>query len=193
MTVPQIARAKTHVLRYEVGDAARDLFVGEDDDGQVRVWGEISEEKGTTKVDLCKVFLEYALHCANTHSRDTAAEQVALFGQQIGMQLAEYLKRNPELVKTKNVALGALECLFGNIRASYFEDYAASGVRFVVTECPLEEAAKRSGLEDVELARHGVNSMCQSLCQGMSPEAVVKALPDSRPDFAFTITLPAAA
>src|SRR5512146_2710446 len=115
------------------------------------------------------------------------------FGDRIGRRLAEYLRKNPVLVTSKNPALGALECLFGTISAHYFEDYAQSGVRFVVTDCPLEEAAKRSGLLNIELARHGINAMCQGLCHGIDPDLVIRTLPSTRPELAFTLSLPVAA
>lgn len=201
MTFPQLETSAVHLFRYSVASAdmyfsemeQRDVLIGKADDGQVRIWGQMVEGGPSTKVELCRVFLEHALYCSCCYGEAEAVYQMQTFGQRLGRQLAEYLKVNPALVTSKNAALGALECLFGTLHAGYFEDYAPAGVRFVVTDCPLEEAARRSGLPQVELARCGLNAMCQSLCTGMNPDLSVSALPATRPEFAFTLSLPVAA
>ncbi len=201
MILPRLETSAVQLFRYTIASAdmyyaeleQRDVFIGMDDEGNPRIWGETVNGGPSTKVELCRVFLEYALYCAASFPKAEAQYQMQGFGERLGRGLAEHLKRNPVLVHSKNAPLGALECLFGTIRAHYFEDYAKSGVRFVVTDCPLEEAARRSGLPNVELARVGVNAMCESLCKGMNPQVTVKALPATRPELAYTISLPVAA
>ncbi len=201
MTLPSFASSAVQLFRYSIASAdmyfseleERDVFIGRDDDGRVRIWGELVRGGPATKVELCRIFLEYALYCGSSFGPAEAHYQMQMFGERLGRRLSEYLKKNPALVPSKNAALGALECLFGTIRAGFFEDYAQSGVRFVVTDCPLEEAARRSGLMNIELARYGINAMCQSLCLGMNPSLTVQTLPATRPEFAFTLSLPVAA
>ena len=201
MTFPRLETSAAHLFRYAIasGDMyysemeERDVYIGRDEDGRVRIWGELVNGGPSTKVELCRVFLEYALYCGSCYGTAEAHYQMHAFGERIGRRLSDYLRKNPTLIPSKNAALGALECLFGTISASYFEDYAPSGVRFVVTDCPLEAAAKRSGIPNVELARHGINAMCQSLCLGMNPKLIVNTLPASRPEFVFTLSLPVAA
>ncbi len=201
MTFPRFESSAVRLFRYSIASAdmffeekeQRDVFVGKDDDGHVRIWGELVGGGPASRVELCRVFLEYALYCGCCYSTTEAHVQMQHFGQRLGQRLAAYLQKNPTLITSKNPALGALECLFSTIRAGYFEDYADSGARFVVTDCPLEEASRRSGLPNIELARHGINAMCQSLCIGMNPSVVVNTTPASRPEFVFTISLPVAA
>lgn len=201
MTFPRLERSAVHLFRYTIASAdmyfseleERDVYVGKDDDGHVRIWGQLADGGSTTKVELCRVFLEYALYCGTSFGTAEAHYQMELFGQRLGRRLAEYLRVNPMLLTSKNPALGALECLFGTIHAGYFEDYAQTGVRFVVTDCPLEEAARRSGLMNIEMARYGINAMCQSLCISMNPGLRVSTSPATRPEFAFTLSLPVAA
>lgn len=201
MTFPRFELSAERLFRYTIasGDMyyeereQRDIFIGKDDDGHVRIWGELVGGGPASRVELCRVFLEYALYCRCCYTAREACARLQLFGQRMGRRLAAFLQKNPTLISSKNSALGALECLFGTIRASYFEDYADSGARFVVTDCPLEEASRRSGLPDIELARSGINAMCQSLCLGMDPGVVVNTLPSSRPELVFTVLLPVAA
>ena len=201
MTFPRLETSAAHLFRYEIASAdmyfsemeQRDVYIGRDDEGRVRIWGELVSGGPSTRVELCRVFLEYALYCGSCYNSAEAHYHMQTFGERIGRRLAEYLRKNPVLVTSKNQALGALECLFGTISAHFFEDYAQSGVRFVVTDCPLEEASKRSGLPNIELARHGINAMCQGLCHGMDPDLVIRTLPSNRPELAFTLSLPVAA
>lgn len=201
MTSPRLGTSAVPLYRYAIASAdmyyaeleQRDVFIGSDDDGRVRIWAETVHGGPSTRVELCRIFLEYAMYCATSFGAAEAHYQMQSFGEHLGRRLSGYLRLNPGLLPSKNPALGALECLFGTIRARFFEDYAKSGVRFVVTDCPLEDAAKRSGIPNVELARHGINAMCQSLCLGMNPQAVVSTLPSTRPEFAITISLPLAA
>ncbi len=200
MTLPRLETSGVHLLRYAIASAdmyyaeleQRDVFIGRDEGGQARIWAETVHGGPSTRVELCRIFLEYAMYCATSFGTAEAHYQMQSFGEHLGRRLSEYLRQNPALMPSKNPALGALECLFGTIRARYFEDYAQSGVRFVVTECPLEDTAKRSGIPNLELARYGINAMCQSLCVAMNPGAVVSTLPSTRPEFAFTISLPLA-
>ncbi len=190
-----------HLFRYVLASAdmyyaeleQRDIFIGVDASGHARIWAETVNGGRATKIELCRVFLEYAMYCASSFGPAEAQYQMQGFGDRLGHQLAAYLRRNPGLVTSQNAALGALECVFGTLGARYFEDYAEAGVRFLVTDCPLEEAAKRSGLTNVELAKHGVNAMCKTMCVGMNPQVVVSALPANRPELMYTLSLPVAA
>ncbi len=201
MVIKNPASSTAHLFRYVLASAdmyyaeleQRDVFIGADANGHVRIWAETVNGGQSTKIELCRVFLEYAMYCASSFGPAEAQYQMQGFGERLGHQLAAYLRRNPGLLTSQNPALGALECVFGTIGAHFFEDYAQAGVRFLVTDCPLEEAAKRSGLSNIELARHGVNAMCTSLCVGMNPQVVVSTSPANRPELMFTLSLPVAA
>ncbi len=191
MTLPRFDPSAVELFHYSMLQH-RDIFIGKDEDGRMRIWGQTANGGPSTRIELCQVFLEYALYSASSFGEAEAQYQMQFFGEAIGRKLAEFLKQNPALVPSKNAALGALECLFGTIQAEYFEDYAESGARFVVTDCPLEDAAERTGLPNSELARHGVNAMCQSLCLGVNPKVTVSALPSTRSELIFTVSAPAA-
>jgi hypothetical protein len=171
----------------------RDIFAGRDAVGRTEIWGQLADCGSSTKVELFRVFLEYALYCASAYSANEAFSHMKAFGRQIGQRLATYLKHNPSLVVCNDKALGALEYLFGTLHSRFFEDCGGSDMRFVVTDCPLQAEARRSGLPHAELARYGVNALCEKLCQDMDPGMIVDTLPGSQPEFAFTLALPAAA
>ena len=189
MTLPRFDPSAVQLFQYSMLQQ-RDIFIGKDEDGRMRIWGQTANGGPSTRIELCQVFLEYALYCASSFGATEAQYQMQFLGEAIGRRLSDFLRQNPMLMPSKNPALGALECLFGTIQAEFFEDYAESGARFVVTNCPLEEAAERSGLPNVELARHGVNAMCRSLCQGVSPKATVNTLPSDRSQMIFTVSSP---
>ncbi len=189
MTLPRFDPSAVELFRYSMLQH-RNIAVGKDEDGRMRIWGQTANGGPSTRIELCQVFLEYALYCATSFGEREAQYQMQFFGEAIGRRFSDFLKQNPMLVPSKNPALGALECLFGTLHAEFFEDYAESGARFVVTNCPLEDSAERCGLPNVELARHGINAMCRSLCSGMNPKATVNSLPSSRSELIFTVSEP---
>lgn len=56
-----------------------------------------------------------------------------------------------------------------------------AGLRFLLTYCPVEDAAKRFGLPYVELTHCDINGMCRSLILDMNPQLIVYASPDTLP------------
>ncbi len=189
MTLPRFDPSAVELFHYSMLQH-RDIFIGKDEDGRMRIWGQTANGGPSTRIELCQVFLEYALYCASSFGAEEAKYQMQFFGEAIGRRLSDFLKQNPILLPSKNAALGALECLFGTIQAEFFEDYAESGARFVVTDCPLEDAAERTGLPNSELARQGVNAMCRSLCTGVNPKVIVNTLPSTRSEMIFTVSTP---
>jgi hypothetical protein len=109
------------------------------------------------------------------------------FGEKLGHHLASYLKANPSILNRGNPAIGALERLFGSIGACYRTDSVQGGLRFRVTECPLDEAARRAGVQNLDLARFGINEMCRSLLLGLNPALIVTTSPESSAQFLFTL------
>ncbi len=189
MTLPRFDPSAVELFHYSMLQQ-RDIFIGKDEDGRMRIWGQTANGGPSTRIELCQVFLEYALYCGSSFGEKEAQYQMQFFGESIGRRLSDFLKQNPMLMPSKNQALGALECLFGTIQAEFFEDYVESGARFVVTNCPLEEAAEKSGLPNSELARHGVNALCQALCRGVNPKVTVSSEPSQRSEMIFTVTTP---
>lgn len=171
----------------------RDVFIAEDDAGRILIWAETCGQTESNKIELCGIFLEYALYCATSYPPGEAAYNMSLFGTRLGELLAAHLRRDPRTRTDPSPALHALECVFTSMHAGYFEDQGAAGVRFVVTRSPLEQQAKQSGLSDVELARLGMNAMCESLCHGMDPGLAIAVMPATRPEFMFTLSMPVAA
>lgn len=195
MTFPHLESSTVELFRYTVASAdmfyaeleQRDVFVGSDESGHIRIWGETANDNSSLKVDLCRVFLEYSLYCASWCNSAEAHYHMESFGERLGHRLASYLKQNPQLMTGENPALGALECLFGSIGACYSTDHIEAGMRFLVTECPLEDAAKRLGVPNLELARHGINAMCRRMLLDMNPALIVKTSPAASPQFTFTL------
>lgn len=200
MVVPLSEPSAIQLLQYSVasGDMyyaeleRRDVMLGKDNAGHIRIWGETANGNPSAKIGLCRVFLEYGMYCASWCGAAEARYHMQNFGERLGRQLATYLQNNPDLLAHDDPTLRALEQIFGAIGAAFTEDHIEAGVRFLVSHCPVEEAAKRSGLSQVELARHGVNAMCRRLLLEMNPGVIVITAPDSRAEFMFTIRTPAA-
>ncbi len=195
MTFPRFEPAAVPLFQYTLASMdmyyaeleQRRVFIGSDENQRVKIWAESASGGPSRKAELCRIFLEYSLYCNSWCNPAEAHYHMQRFGEKLGKHLASYLKKNPEAVTGENPAIGALECLFGSIGACYSLDYVEAGMRFLVTQCPLEEAAKGLGLPHVELARHGINAMCRRMLFDMSPGLIVSTSPESSPQFMFTI------
>ena len=195
MTPSSIEPVAVRLCQYSVSSAdmfyaeleQRDVLVGKDAAGHVRIWGQNSSGS-PAHIGLCRIFLEYALYCSSWCNAAEARYHMENFGERLGDGLAAYMRSNPDLVARDDPTIRALEQIFGAIGAEFTEDHLQAGVRFLVSHCPIEDAAKRSGLPHSELARHGINAMCRRLINETNPGWIVVTAPDSQPKLMFTLT-----
>src|SRR5512135_2818517 len=75
----------------------REVLLGKDSAGHIRIWAETSGGGASAKIGLCRVFLEYALYCSSWCSRAEARYHMENFGERLGRGLARYLQANPDL------------------------------------------------------------------------------------------------
>ncbi len=198
MTTKYFELSTVHLFRYKLASAdmfyseagQRDVFLGHDEHGNFAIWGETADGDPSTKINLCEIFLEYGLYCCSWCSMDEKLYHMQYFGNQLGHSLAQYLKENPPLLEAENPAVRALEHVFRTIGACFSAEYSEGEVRFMVTDCPLENAAKHAGLYNVDLAHHGINAMCRSLILDINPDVTVNVSSGIRPEFILTITAP---
>lgn len=177
---------------YYAEEEQRDVLLGRDEAGHIRLWG-ASSGGSASRIGLCRVFLEYGMYCESWCGQAESLYHMQDFGERLGHAVAAYLQENPDLLEADDPTFRALEHVFWAAGAAYSEEHIESGVRFLISHCPVEQAAKRSGLSGIELARHGINALCRTLVNDMNPHAVVLTAPDSVPEFSFTITDPARA
>lgn len=187
----------TRLCRYTIASAdmyfaemeQRDVFVSVGGEHELCIWGEVSGAGSATAIDLCQVFLEYALYCRSWCSSSEAHYHMHGFGEQIGNALAKYLGGVVRLRAAVNPALAGLDLVLEAMHACHSSEPAGPESDLIVVDCALETAARRSGMGDVELAHHGINAMCQSLMRALNPGLAVSAAPDDRPDFVFVTRL----
>ncbi len=201
MTSSEHQLPAVHLFRYMVAsgdmyyteEQERDVMLGRDARGHIRIWGVTSDGDSSSGIHLSQVFLEYALYCCAWCGPDEALFHMQDLGERLGHRLATYLRDNPPLLAADDPMLCALEQVFDTIGACCIEEQIESGVRFLVSHCELEDVARLSGLCNLELARHGINALCRTLILDMSPRSDVFTAPDSLPEFMFTVTAPALA
>lgn len=140
-----------------------------------------------TAVDLCQVFLEYAMTCAAGYDKPQAFCKMENFGRRLGETLAEHIKSSTPMESAKNLGACALECILEAMNAHFTVEQRGYELHFVLECCPLRLAAEYSGLYDVELAHYGVNALCQSLTHALDPNLLVYAPSDERADHTFLV------
>lgn len=198
MTTQPVSQDVTHLLRYTIASAdmyyteleQRDVFLYCDGQGKSRIWGEIANGGSFTTIELFEMFLEYALYCCSWADEAEALYYVRDFGERLGGSLAKHLEHIIPLSQSEELVIQSLKCIFKAENAAFSIMQVDCGTRFVVSDFPLEKAARRTGLHNVEFARHGVNAMCQSLVQGIDPHLALNISFDTQSEFTFTILTP---
>ena len=198
MSTDHLRPRVAHLFRYSIASAdmyytefgMRDVLMMSDDQGNFCIWGEMTGEDAPTTIDLCEIFLEYAMYCCTGCNLDEAPCSMQDFGQRIGQAVGTVLRENACLFHADNPVDYALENLFQTINARILIQNSEDIEHFVVLDCPLEKAAASSGLQNIELAHHGMNIMCQSMIQTMDPAVRIEASAQVHPEFDFSILKP---
>jgi hypothetical protein len=191
---PHVTRLLSYVLAsadmYYAEMEQRDIFLSCNEQGNFCIWGKTVDGEPSTKIDLFQIFLEYALYCCAWASAEETLCNMRGFGERLGRSLAKQLENNILLSLSHKSASQILKNVFETVDAHPSVENVDAGVRVIVTDYPLEKAAKRSGLWNVELAHSGINSMCQSLIRCINPGLAVSASSNADSEFTFTILMP---
>ena len=188
----------TRLCRYLIASAdmyycevdQREVCVCDDPATGLRIWGEIPGEGAITAVDLCQIFLEYAMYCQTWRDSSQAYCAMQKFGECLGVALARYVQDNIPLGQAANPGAYALECVLKSMNAHFTIEQVGPELHFVVAGCQLQETAEQTRLMEVELAHYGINALCQSLIHTIDPELVVRAPLEAHADHTFSVTTP---
>jgi hypothetical protein len=141
-------------------------------------------------IELCEIFLEYAMCCCLWCDPEKARYQMQSFAQCIGRSIGEFLRENTGAFTPEHPSEHALEQLFQTVKARTSVAISGAIEHFIVMDCPLERAAERSGLGNIELAHYGMNCLCQSMIQAIQPGMMLYVSEAIRPEFDFTLLRP---
>lgn len=188
----------THLCRYCIASAdmyycevnQRDVCVCDDPEKGLRIWGEIPGERAVTAVDLCQIFLEYAMYCQTWRDWSQAYCNMREFGEYLGVALARYIQDSVPAERAANPGAYALEGVLESMNAHFTIEQVGPELHFNVTGCQLQETAEHTGLMEVELAHYGINALCQSLIHTIDPDLVVHAPLEARADHIFSVMTP---
>jgi hypothetical protein len=169
----------------------RDVFLMTDDQGNFHIRGELTGGGASTTIELCQIFLEYAMNCYTWCSWRESLHSMRDFAQCMGSSTGKYLQDNTDLFLCDNPIDRVLEHLFQTMNAHISIKYSGTIEHLTVLDCPLEKTAASSGLRNVELAHYGINLMCQSMIQAINPQVTLKTSPTIHPEFVFSVLKPA--
>jgi hypothetical protein len=169
----------------------RDVFLSCDEQGNFHIVGKSVDGDPSATIDLFEIFLEYALSCCSWADKEETLFNMQDFGERLSRSLVKQLENSVMLSKSRSSVSHILRYIFETVDAHPIVENIDSGVRFIISDYPLEKAAERSGLRDVELAHYGINCMCQSLVRCINPKLSLRASSDARSEFIFTILTPA--
>jgi hypothetical protein len=185
----------TRLYRYSIASSdmyyteleQRDVYVSDHPRDGFKIWGQIAGAGPAASVDLCQMFLEYAMYCRSWGSPAEAAYNMHAFGERLGGALARFLKENPPADMSQNPGACALECLFESMGVQLSVEQVGPELRFFFADCPLAEAAQRTGLREVEPALYGVNSLCQTLIHAIDPHLQISHPMEAVPNSVFAV------
>lgn len=188
----------TRLLRYPIASAdmyysevnERDVCVCDDAYYGFRIWGEIPGLGEKTAVDLCEVFLEYAMTCTAMRDQLHALQCMENFGKRLGECMAEYIAVNAPIETQQSLGVCSMECILEAMNAHFVVEQRESESRYILKHCPLCETSKSSGLPYADLAHIGINTLCQSLVHVLDPYLYVNAPTSSAADHIFSIVRP---
>ena len=198
MSTEHLGSCTLNLYRYSMASAdmyysevgTRDVFLTTDEWGSFQIWAQIVGEDAPTAINLCEIFLEYAMYCCTWCNQDEVLQRMQDFAGQIGRSIGKCLKENTCVLKWDNPIDRVLEHLFETMNAHIAIDHSGAIEHLIVMDAPLEIAAEHSGLRNIELAHHGMNVMCQNMIQAFNPDLVLEASPKIHPEFDFTILKP---
>jgi formate transporter FocA len=188
----------TRIGRYTIASSdmyysemeQRDIFACDDPEKGPRIWGEIHLGGANTAIDLCQIFLEYALYCQTARDENQSYNEMRSFGKQLGEMLAEYLKGTSSFKNATDPGACALEYILEAIHAHLSVEHIGPELRFIVADCPMLEVSERTGLRDFELAQFGFNTMCQTLIQIIDPNLLLHLPSGGDSNQVYTIIKP---
>ena len=151
----------------------RDVFVRDDPEKGFQIWGEVPAIGASSTVELCQIFLEYAMYCQTWGSHDEAIYNIQNFGGRLVLALAKFMQDNPPAETSSCKGACALMCLLDSMKVQLNIEQIGAELRFIFAECPLVETAERTGLREVDLALYGVNAMAQSLINTIDPKLTI--------------------
>lgn len=191
MMQPRVAK----LYRYSIASSdmyyteleQRDVLVRDDPVKGFKIWGEIVGGGPGTSVNLCQMFLEYAMYCRSWCNPSEANYNMQRFGEQLGMALAKFLQETPPAEMSQNPGACALTCLWEALDIQFTIEKVGPEMHFLFADCPLAEAAQRTGLREVDLALSGVNAMCQTLVHLIDPHMEILTPLEARPHLVFAV------
>jgi heterodisulfide reductase subunit C len=165
----------------------RAVCVSDDPAQGFQVWGEIPGGGIDTGVDLCQVFIEYAMTCATGYDQTQAFRHMESFGSRLGEALSSHIKNSTSLEMSKNLSASALEIVLKAMNAQFTIEQGGIDLRFVLERCPMCLVADHTGHYYGELAHYGINALCQSLIHALDPNSDVHVLNNEQSGHTFLL------
>lgn len=199
MVARPIERQVSKILSYVVASSdlfysesnRRDIFIQSDDGTCFRVWAEIVELGEISAANLCEIFLEYSLTCQTMGDQPSRLACMQEFSEIFGQRLALYIKtRLCPPVERSDVPFCAMSCILDSMQVKFTVQESNTELSFVLERCPLQAAALKSGLSDIELAHYGVGVLCDSVMRSLDPSLSVHVPQAVGDEHVFIVNLP---
>jgi|GEM_PF-2790189 hypothetical protein len=186
----------TVIYNYTVGSgdmyyeevAERNVFIRGDEESGFHIWAECVAGGKATAVDLDEILLEGAL-ASEVRGRALETERLAdNFAERLGQSVARHVSLSLSGKSNIHRAMLTLKCILGSMHIPFTPEQIDDEINYVFDQCPLCNAAERSGIRtEVELAHHELGTLISSAIGFIDPEFRVRFPSDRYAEHVFAI------
>lgn len=152
-----------------------------------RLSARIDEEE--SEIGLAEILLEDALSSELPGDESASEHVVDGFGHALGLSLARHLTELTPAQSASQRADLALQCIVTSLNAPYTEENSKGVRQFRFEHCPIREAADRTGIEDISLAHHALNSLVKDTIKALDPFLSVSMPTQQSDEHVFSLSL----
>ncbi len=161
----------------------RTIYLDGDPNIGFRLWGKVVDENNTN--DLSEILLEDALSSELPGDGSASEQVVDGFGDAFGNSLARHIVEQTPTLSAEQRASLALKSILSSLNAPYTVETVAGNLQYRFAHCPLCDAAKRTGIQEVKLAHHGLNAFLQDTIHAIAPNMHVRMPIDRNDEHVF--------
>ncbi|MGJ8723251.1 MAG: hypothetical protein ACSHYB_01735 [Roseibacillus sp.] len=149
----------------------RTVYLGGNDSEGFHLWGTIDEENDA--IDLSEILLEEALS-SDTGEAEESEHIVDGFSHALGTAIARHITKQTSERTPEDRARLAVRCLLNSLNTTFTVEDSAQNTLYQFSRHPIREAADRTGIDEVELAKHTLHELLQNTVRALDPGLTIE-------------------
>lgn len=173
-------------MYYSV-EEKRTIFISGDAQNGFRIWGQLVDIENAPTVGLDLLLLEEVMTCEVPGHLNESEKLGDAFAVHLGRAVAKHIiERTPGETANTRADL-SLQCILYSLNATWSTQDINGGKQYQLDHCSLCAAAKRSGIQKVELGHHTLHTLLQSMAYTIDPRLTVHQPANHHAEHIFAI------